>query len=79
MNINYFKSALTHHAKGNWNKAKEIYEHILKSNPNNYSVLQNYGPLLCQLKEYRLAKNVFEKSRIWEQFPTPNRFNQPLS
>ena len=62
MNINYFKSALTHHTKGNWNKAREIYEHILKSNPNNYSVLQNYGPLLCQLKEYRLAKNVFEKS-----------------
>ena len=46
MNVDYFKSALLHHSKGNWNKAKEIYEHILKSNPNNYSVLQNYGPLL---------------------------------
>ena len=62
MSINYFKSALLHHSKGNWNKAKEIYEHILKSNPNNYSVLQNYGPLLSQLKEYKLAKNIFEKS-----------------
>ena len=62
MNVDYFKSALLHHSKGNWNKAKEIYEHILKSNPNNYSVLQNYGPLLSQLKEYKLAKNVFEKS-----------------
>ncbi len=61
MNVDYFKSALLHHSKGNWNKAKEIYEHILKSNPNNYSVLQNYGPLLSQLKEYKLAKNVFEK------------------
>ena len=62
MNVDYFKSALLHHSKGNWNKAKEIYEHILKSNPNNYLVLQNYGPLLSQLKEYKLAKNVFEKS-----------------
>ena len=62
MNVDYFKSALLHHSKGNWNKAKEIYEHILKSNPNNYLVLQNYGPLLSQLKEYKLAKNIFEKS-----------------
>ena len=62
MNVDYLKSALLHHTKGNWNKAKEIYEHILKLNPNNYSVLQNYGPLLSQLKEYKLAKNIFEKS-----------------
>ena len=62
MKVDYFKSALLHHSKGNWNKAKEIYEHILKSNPNNYSVLQNYGPLLCQLKEFKLAQNIFEKS-----------------
>ena len=58
MNINYFKSALLHHSKGNWNKAKEIYEHILKIEPNNYPVLQNYGPLLCQLREYKLAKKI---------------------
>ena len=62
MKVDYFKSALLHHSKGNWNKAREIYEHILKTNPNNYSVLQNYGPLLSQLKEFALAKNVFEKS-----------------
>ena len=62
MSINYFKSAVLHHSKGNWNKAKEIYEHILKIEPNNYPVLQNYGPLLCQLREYKLAKNIFEKS-----------------
>ncbi len=62
MKVDYFKSALLHHSKGNWNKAREIYEHILKTNPNNYSVLQNYGPLLSQLKEFKLAKNVFEKS-----------------
>ena len=61
MNVNYFKSALLHHSKGNWNKAKEIYEHILKSDPDNYLVLQNYGPILSQLKEYKLAKNIFEK------------------
>ena len=61
MDLNYFKTAISHHRKGNWNKAKEIYEHLLKSNPNNYAVLQNYGPLLSQLKEYKLAKNIFKK------------------
>ncbi|MAV56298.1 MAG: hypothetical protein CMI79_02020 [Candidatus Pelagibacter sp.] len=61
MDLNYFKTAISHHRNGNWNKAKEIYEHLLKSNPNNYAVLQNYGPLLSQLKEYKLAKNIFKK------------------
>ena len=61
MDINYFKAALSHHSKGNWNKALEIYQHILKEDPDNYAVLQNYGPLLAQLREYKLAKNIFEK------------------
>ena len=58
---NFFSSAVLHHKNGNWNKAKEIYEHILKSNPEDYSVLQNYAPLLSQLGENKLAKNVFKK------------------
>ncbi len=61
MDVNYFKAALSHHSKGNWNKAQEIYQHLLKENPNNYAVLQNYGPLLAQLREYKLAKDVFQK------------------
>ena len=61
MDINYFKAALSHHSKGNWNKAQEIYQHLLKENPNNYAVLQNYGPLLAQLREYKLKKDVFQK------------------
>ena len=61
MDINYFKAALSHHSKGNWNKAQEIYQHLLKEDPNNYAVLQNYGPLLAQLREYKLAKGVFQK------------------
>ena len=61
MDINYFKSALSHHSKGNWNKAQEIYQHLLKKDPNNYAVLQNYGPLLAQLREYKLANSIFQK------------------
>ncbi len=61
MDINYFKAALSHHSKGNWNKAQEIYQHLLKEDPNNYVVLQNYAPLLAQLREYKLAKGIFEK------------------
>ena len=59
MDINYFKAALEHHRKGNWNKALEIYQHLLKGDPENYAVLQNYGPLLAQLREYKLAKSIF--------------------
>ena len=61
MKINYFETAVKHHKDGNWNKAKEIYEHILKQNPENFIVLQNYGSLLAKLREYKQAKNIFEK------------------
>ena len=61
MEENYFKAAISHHRNGNWNKAKEIYEHILKSDRDNFLVLQNYGTVLSQLKQYKLAKNIFEK------------------
>ena len=61
MKINYFETAVKHHKDGNWNKAKEIYEHILKKNPENFIVLQNYGSLLAKLREYKQAKNIFEK------------------
>ena len=61
MDINYFKAALSHHSKGNWNKAQEIYQYLLKKDPNNYAVLENYGPLLAQLREYKLAKSIFQK------------------
>ncbi len=57
----FFKNALKHHASGNWNKAKEIYEYLLKLNPNDYLVLQNYAPLLSQLREYSQAKSIFKK------------------
>ena len=58
MDINYFKSALYHHSKGNWNKAQEIYQHILNEDPHNYAVLQNYGPLLAQLRESPVSGRV---------------------
>ena len=50
MNVDYFKSALLHHSKGNWNKAKEIYEHILKTEPNNYQVLTKLRSITFSIK-----------------------------
>ena len=61
MTENIFKTAVLHHSKGNFSKAKEIYEGLLKTNPNNLAVLQNYGTLLSQTKEYKKAEDVFEK------------------
>tara|TARA_B100000700_G_scaffold293344_1_gene354277 strand:- start:1265 stop:2725 length:1461 start_codon:yes stop_codon:yes gene_type:complete len=58
---NIFKTAVLHHSKGNFSKAKEIYESLLKTSPNNLAVLQNYGTLLSQIKEYKKAEDVFEK------------------
>ena len=58
---NIFKTAVLHHSKGNLSKAKEIYEDLLKKDPNDLAVLQNYGTLFSQIKEYKKAEDVFEK------------------
>ena len=49
MTENIFKTAVLHHSKGNFLKAKEIYENLLQTNPNNLAVLQNYGAVLSQI------------------------------
>ena len=59
---NTFKTAVLHHSKGNFSKAKEIYEKLLKTNPNNLATLQNYASLLSQIKEYKKAEDIFKKS-----------------
>ena len=61
MTENIFKTAVLHHSKGNFSKAKEIYESLLKTSPNNLAVLQNYGTLLSQIKEYKKAEDIFKK------------------
>ena len=58
---NIFKTAVLHHSKGNLSKAKEIYEDLLKKDPNDLAVLQNYGTLFSQIKEYKKAEGIFEK------------------
>ena len=55
MIVNIFKTAVYHHSKKNFLKAKEIYEMLLKTNPNNFDILQNYAVLLSQIKEDRRA------------------------
>ena len=61
MTEDIFKSAVFYHSKKNFSKAKEIYESLLKTNPDNLATLQNYATLLSQLREYKKAENVFEK------------------
>ena len=61
MIVNSFKAAIYHHSKKNFLKAKEIYEMLLKTNPNNFDILQNYAVLLSQIKEYKKADVVFKK------------------
>ncbi|MDP6440739.1 MAG: tetratricopeptide repeat protein, partial [Pelagibacteraceae bacterium] len=61
MIANIFKTAIYHHSKKNFLKAKEIYETLLKTNPNNFDILQNYAVLLSQIKEYKKADIVFKK------------------
>tara|TARA_Y100000590_G_C15703495_1_gene1007674 strand:- start:149 stop:1600 length:1452 start_codon:yes stop_codon:yes gene_type:complete len=61
VSVNIFKTAVLHHGKGNFSKAKEIYETLLLKNPNDLAVLQNYGTLLSQTKEFKKAEDVFKK------------------
>ena len=61
MSEDIFKSAVVHHSKKNFSKAKELYEGLLKTNPNNFDILQNYAALLSQIKEYKKADIVFKK------------------
>ena len=61
MTEDIFKSAVFYHSKKNFSKAKEIYESLLKTNPDNLAILQNYATLLSQLREYKKAENVFKK------------------
>ena len=58
---NIFKSAVLHHTRKNFSKAKEIYESLLQKNPNNLAILQNYASLLSQTKEYKKAGDTFRK------------------
>ena len=52
---NLFKTAVLHHGKKNFLKAKEIYEVSLQKNPDNLDILQNYAALLAQIKNYKEA------------------------
>ena len=61
MTIDIFKTAVLHHSKGNFSKAKEIYENLLEKNPNDLAVLENYGSLLSQTKEFKKADVIFKK------------------
>jgi len=56
-----FKSAVTYHNKKNFSKARELYESLLKTNPKNLPILQNYAALLSQIKEYKKADDTFKK------------------
>ncbi len=61
MIANIFKTAIYHHSKKNFLKAKEIYETLLQTNPDNINILQNYAALLSQIKEYKKADDAFKK------------------
>ena len=71
MNVDYFKSALLHHSKGNWNKAKEIYEHILKSNPNKGVTSCKDCFFICPVTEsiYSAPSRLFLKENPAQSLP----------
>ena len=56
-----FKSAAQLHTSGNFIEAKKIYEKLLRFNPDNFEILQNYAILLTQIKDYSKAENIFIK------------------
>jgi len=57
-----FTLAIQHHKKKNYKIAEELYEEVLKSDPNFADAHYNLGNLLYTLGEYQRAIKSFEKT-----------------
>ena len=69
MNINknlmlneIFNLAIKNHQKGRTDIAQELYNKVLKINPNHSPTLNNLGIIFKNLGEYQKAKNCYEKA-----------------
>ena len=57
-----FNSAVENYEKKNFTDAKNLYQKILKVNPNHAEANYNLGLIFQQFKEYIKAKNFYEKT-----------------
>ena len=57
-----FKIAIKNHQEGKTDIAQELYNQILKINPNHSQALNNIAVIFTNLKEYQKAKDCYQKA-----------------
>ena len=57
-----FNLAIKNHQEGRLDVAKELYNQILKINPNHSQTLNNIAVIFTNLKEYQKAKECYQKA-----------------
>ena len=57
-----FSHAIKNHQEGKTDVAQDLYNQILKINPNHTGALNNLGAIFKELKDYQKAKKFYEKS-----------------
>ena len=57
-----FKLAIQNHVKKNFDIAKDLYQKVIKIDPNHSSSHNNLGTVYKVLKEYPKAINCFKKA-----------------
>ena len=57
-----FKLAIQNHKENNFDVAQNLYNEILKINPNHINALSNLGAIFKQIGKYQKAINCYEKA-----------------
>ena len=57
-----FFLALQNHKKNNFQAAEDLYNKILKKNPNHFDTIYQLSKLFAQTERYNLAKSMLDKA-----------------
>ena len=57
-----FNRAVKNHQEGKTDVAQELYNQVLKIDPNHSQALNNLGNIFQDLGEHQKAKNCYEKA-----------------
>lgn len=74
--MNLFKKALELHQAGNYEEAKNIYQQLLETNPEDADLLHVYGILLAQIGDFQNAVQYLENALKLE--PNSSTFHNSM-
>ena len=70
-----FNNAVKNHQEGKTEVAKELYNRVLKIDPNHSQALKNIAIIFANLKDYQKAKEFCEKVDFTTAEKTPGELN----